>query len=629
VLPKIIKSTRLIILVTLISLGANAQQIVEGEVIVKLKGNPNAGKSNAFLGKALGKMQLKATFGRLGMHHMKAKQGQKIEDLLQELRNDPNVEYAEPNYIIKMIAPTSSEARPEKLSVEEGEKYFAQSSSSDSYTQSDNTQVKVTEAWGQMNENPQGVPIVAVIDTGFDYSHSVFTQKNAVWENPAEVNGLAHVDDDGNGYVDDFRGWNFVNGNNNPMDSDASDIKSHGTHVAGIILGVTQPLDSVQQARIKIMGLKFLGEGGTGSTSGAIQAIYYAVNNGAKVINMSWGGSTYSQSLHDALAYAYDHQVFLAAAAGNSTENNDTISMYPANLPVPSQITVAAVTDFDNLASFSNFGLTRVQMAAPGVGIYSTAVGGYRFMSGTSMASPFVAGLGALVLSERSDFSGYQVRNLLLNASDSVSQLVNKIQQGYRAQALSSLLSAQGQLGIQAAAQPGYVPNKPAGERAPASEQAQMGGCGLVSSSIMNQWRQNPSGPSTGSAQNWLLFAGFSLLPLMVWQALRMKSLYVDPQSRRRHERFVMNSEIKVKLGDRELTGHMSTISMGGLSFKADTLLEQGGLVTLQISSPNGQEQIEVEGRIVWSEENKAYGVQFANEKSEIGSWSKHLSKAS
>jgi len=602
---------------------------VEGEFLIKMKGKPNASKSQAFVGNASGKLQLKATYGQLGLHFMKIRPGQKVEQVLSELKANPDIEYVEPNYILRLV----DHSGLERLSLDEGASYMAQSWSSSSYNQTGNSQVKVTEAWNARSVNQNSIPIVAVIDSGVDYNHPVFNNWNAIWKNPFEFNGITGFDDDTNGYSDDVLGWNFVDGNNNPMDSDAPDIRSHGTHVAGIVLGVNHPMTGSGQARVKIMSLKFLGSGGGGSTAAAIQAIYYAVRNGARVINMSWGGGSYSQALHDALAYAYNQGVVLVAAAGNSSLNNDTNEMYPANFPIPSQLTVGAVNDWDSLATFSNFGQNRVQITAPGVSVYSTAVGGYRILSGTSMAAPFVSGLAAMIMSERPDLSGYQIRNLLLNSADSLSNLFDKIQQGARAQALNSILNAQ--MNIQAQGyQPSYEAVRPSSLRAPASEPepVKMGGCGMVSSSIMSRWIAGGPNGGIGSDSHqpsvaWIV--ALSLLPIIIWQGLRVRSRLADFASRRRHERFIMNSEIKVKVGDRELIGQMNTISAGGLSFKADTLLEKGGTVTLQISSPDGQENLEVQGRIVWSEENQAYGVQFDEEKTQIASWSKQLPKAS
>jgi len=609
------------------TLARNLNQI-DGEYLIKIKGKPNASKSQAFVGASSSKLQLKATYGQLGLHYMKIKPGYNAKIIEQELRANPDVEYIEPNYILRVIEGVEEQ----KFSIDEGEQWMANSFGSASYTQTGNQRVKVTEAWGQRSNFESSIPIVAVIDSGVDYTHSSFTNQNAIWINQIEQLGASGVDDDRNGYIDDIYGWNFADNNNNPMDSAAPDIRSHGTHVAGIVLGVNHPINSREPARVKIMSLKFLGAGGAGSTAAAIQSVYYAVQNGARVINMSWGGGSYSQALHDALAFAYAKGVVLIAAAGNSSQDNDATEMYPANFPIPSQLTVGAVNDFDKLATFSNFGQTRVTVTAPGVSVFSTAVGGFTRLSGTSMAAPFVAGLAAMVINERPELSGYQVRNLLLNSSDSIGELFSVIHQGARAQALNTVVNSQ--MNIQAQGfQPGYEPIRPASNaRFPASssvvEPVQMGGCGMVSSSIMSRWISGGAGG--GSSQPSLVWlVALSLLPLILWQGLRIHSKIVDYASRRRFERFTMNSAIKVKVGDRELVGQMNTISAGGVSFKADTFLEKGGAVTLQIASPDGQEQLEVQGRIVWSEESQVYGVQFAEEKSKIEAWSKHLTKAS
>lgn len=624
------KKLELVILLAL-SLGAataSAQNYVPGEIIVKMKGRPSGSKSAAFVGKVSGRMALKATFGKLNMHQLSLKAGEKVEDVLAELRNDPDVEYAEPNYYVEKVAEESAGADPQKYSMQDTVDRVSQMSAPATYHQS-YADTKVTEAWSQLTPSSDDV-IVAVVDTGVDYTHSVFTETNAIWTNPGEISGNG-LDDDGNGFIDDVRGWNFYANNNNPMDDD-----DHGTHVAGIVIGVAQDiiLGPRQNSRIKIMPLKFLGADGSGTTSSAISAIYYAVNNHAQVINNSWGGGNYSQSLHDALAYAYSQGVVIVTAAGNAHTNNDSTPMYPANYPVPSLISVAATNDWDSLASFSNYGATTVHMAAPGVSIYSTIPGNYfRYMSGTSMASPFVAGLAAMAFLEAPQLTGYQVKNLIVGSASSVSTLVPKTVSGGRANTLSTIVSAKS-LSSTSADQPVYVASAPSWYRAPASETAKVGGCGLVSTAVFKQGFGEGGGTSGGGSSGGALglVLAASLLPLLVWQVVRMRAL-AEGRNRRQHERFVLNSEIKVQVDGRELVGEMKTISKGGASFKADALLEKGGLVTLQISSPDGQEQVQVEGRVVWSEKNQSYGVQFAESKSSvlqsIQSWTSNLVKAS
>lgn len=574
---------------------AFAQEAVPGEYIIKMKGRPSSQRANQFLGKISGKAQLRATYGRLNIHHMRLKPGQSESTFVTEVANDPDIEYIEPNYIVRRAGGV--------------------------YSQS-GAQVRMTQAWAAMSPSASDIPVVAVIDSGIDYNHPVFVESEALWKNPGEIAGN-NVDDDGNGYVDDTFGWNFVNNTRLPYDDN-----EHGTHVAGIVLGATQDIlsASLEPARIRIMPLKFLSYDGSGTTSGAIQAIYYAVNNGANVINNSWGGGAYSQALHDALAYAYSHNVVIVNAAGNSGVNMDQYPMYPAAYPVPSSISVAATNNSDNLALFSNYGNNSVRMAAPGVGIKSTYVGGgFVYMDGTSMAAPFVAGLAALAWREAPGLSAYQIANLVVNSGANFAHLTNFIQSGNRADGYSLVMAAQGASGL-AAELPSY-----SGVRSPAGEAGQkVSGCGSVAFLKKEIFRPHQTPPSA----SLVILLALLLLPILMWNYLRRQSLAAIYAGRRQHERFLMDSEIKVNVGGRELIGQMKTISVGGLSFKtADAMLEKGGVITVQIASPDGTEQVQVEGRIVWNEKNQAYGVQFQNAREgvieRIRSWTAGLARSS
>ena len=231
--------------------------------------------------------------------------------------------------------------------------------------------------------------VTAVIDTGVDYRHQDLAAN--IWSNADEVAGNG-IDDDRNGYVDDTRGWDFANNENDPMDDNG-----HGTHVAGTIgavgnngVGVTGVAWSAL-----IMPLKFLDKSGSGALSDAIEAINYARVNGAKVINASWGGGAFSSALQSAITQYQQAGGIFVAASGNEGSNNSTTPSYPANYA--GVISVGASTRSDALASFSNFG-TNVQIVAPGQSILSTLPGNaYGTLSGTSMATPHAAGAIALL----------------------------------------------------------------------------------------------------------------------------------------------------------------------------------------------------------------------------------------
>lgn len=574
-------------------------QVVEGEYLIKFKmssGGPAIAQQ-----KLSGKALFKGSFPGMGLLHVSMKAGPDQKANYEALKNDPDVEYIEPNYIYEK-SQSESEA-------EAGVAAFA-SSDPNVYSQS-SARTGVADSWKV--ETPlsqlQSKVVVAVIDTGLDRNHQVFKPVNAggtgaLWVNQAEAVGRPGVDDDQNGFVDDVNGWNFINNTGNFADDD-----DHGTHVAGIVVGVGQNIFArpLEESKIVVMPLKFLGEGGAGTTSNAIRAIYYAVNNGARIINNSWGGSSYSRALHDAIIYAYDRHVLVVSAAGNYASNNDSSPIYPANYDVPSNLSVASASRFDDISGFSNYGATSVAVASPGEYIESTVVGDTtRQMSGTSMAAPFVAGLAARALREAPSLSGYQLKVLLMQTADPSSALKNKVVTGARVNALSAIQAAQQMVSINSS-QPTYNPSYLVDRSlASSAEEGGAGGCGLVKAVT-----KNGPGSGSGSGSNLAVIIGLLLAPLALWQSMRVRS----PRDQRRYDRFKMSSEIRVSVGGRELVGSVNTISEGGLSFNADAALEKGGVVTMRVQSPDGREVIEIQGQVMWNEQNQAYGVQFANAK--------------
>lgn len=279
------------------------------------------------------------------------------------------------------------------------------------------------EAWN--TGTGTGRTIVAVIDSGIDYNHPDL--KANMWVNTREIAGNGK-DDDGNGFKDDVYGYDFANNDANPMDDNG-----HGTHVAGTIGAVGNNGLGVSGVawKTRVMSLKFLDADGSGYMGDAIRALNYAVANGAKVINNSYGGGGSNPAMAAAIASAKNKGVIFVAAAGNDGSDNDASPAYPANYSGNNVVSVAATDRADKLAGFSNFGRTTVDIAAPGAGIYSTLPKGkYGTYSGTSMAAPHVAGALALVWDAHPTWTYRQVIDAVLNTADRVPGLTTKVATG-------------------------------------------------------------------------------------------------------------------------------------------------------------------------------------------------------
>ena len=256
--------------------------------------------------------------------------------------------------------------------------------------------------------------VVAVIDTGVDYRHPDLAGN--MWVNAAEQGGQAGVDDDGNGYVDDIYGYDFDHNDGDPMDD-----HYHGTHCAGTVGAAGNNGEGITGVcwGVRIMAVKFLDSSGNGSTSDAIASVQYATRMGARVTSNSWGGGSYNQGLKDAIDAAGAAGILFVAAAGNNSTNNDAAPHYPSNYTSANLIAVLATDRNDVRASFSNYGRTSVDLGAPGVSILSCKPGGsYQTLSGTSMATPHVAGACALLWSVDAGLSAGEVKDILLRTVD-------------------------------------------------------------------------------------------------------------------------------------------------------------------------------------------------------------------
>lgn len=279
--------------------------------------------------------------------------------------------------------------------------------------------------------------VVAVLDSGVDYTHLDLVSN--IWHRP---DSLPEYTDDELGTFNDEYGFNATDNIADPMDDNG-----HGTHCAGVIGAEGDNEEGIAGInwKVRIMPLKFLGRGGFGTTKDAIEAINYAIDrkrNGVNVavINASWGSTSKSKALEDAIRAAGEQGILFVAAAGNNGTDNDRSPHYPSNYNLPNVISVAALDRSDLLASFSNFGAKTVHIAAPGKDILSTWLDDdYREASGTSMATPQVAGVAALILANEPKLSVDKLRARVLKSVDKLETLSGKVESGGRINAAKAL----------------------------------------------------------------------------------------------------------------------------------------------------------------------------------------------
>jgi thermitase len=375
-----------------------------------------------------------------GLDVIEDEDGASADDVVAQYRALPEVEYAEANITITLDHDESGSkhvhANDEMFSRQWG---LFNSGENDGKAGAD---ISAMRAWAVTTGSDQVV--VAVIDSGVDYSHPDLA--NNIWTRPQIIK--AYQDDDLTSkgaiddVVDDVHGFNFVDDNDDPMDDNG-----HGTHCAGIIgaegdngLGIAGV-----NWNVKIMPLRFMDANGTGTTKDAIEAINYVIDRkragvNVRIISASWGSTAKSRALEDVIRKAFEEDILFVAAAGNSSSNNDQTSHYPSSYNLGNIVSVAALNRNDQLASFSNYGAKSVHIGAPGQEILSTWLEhGFTEKQGTSMATPFVSGVAALILAENPKMSVNDLRARLLKSVDVLPSLKGKVSSGGRINAAKAV----------------------------------------------------------------------------------------------------------------------------------------------------------------------------------------------
>ena len=397
-----------------LSAGEN-KSYIEGEVLIQLRQQDYAvTDKRARTLKALDVDVIKNL--KNNVYLVKLSKDDSVVSVTRRLGEYPDVEFAEPNY------------RRYITSVIPNDPLF------DSQWAHEN--IQSGDAW-EIQKGNESI-IVALGDSGVDYTHKDL--KDNVWTNDEEDwkasgPGYNGIDDDGDGYIDNYFGINAITGSGDPMDDEG-----HGTHVAGIVgaEGNNSVGISGVNWHVSVMGVKFITIDGSGSIADEIEAIQFATSKGAKIFNMSFSGSYFSEIERYAIANA--KEVLFITAAGNERTDNDDMPSYPANYDLPNIISVAASNQSDDLAYFSNQGKNTVSVAAPGVSILSTLPGDdYGSLSGTSMATGYVTGLAALILAKSPYTSVANLKDRILRTVDTNANLQGKILTGGRINAYRAL----------------------------------------------------------------------------------------------------------------------------------------------------------------------------------------------
>jgi subtilisin family serine protease len=407
---------------------AAPRAFIDGELLVKFRPQVSLARRNARTSQ-LSAQRLKR-LARVGVDHLRLPPGLDLEAIAAQLRQDPEILAVQPNYVrsVTSVGPPN-----------------------DPYWLTNETdlwglrKIEAPLAWATFTWGSEDV-VVADIDTGVDYNHPDLAPN--MWRNPLEIPGNG-IDDDGNFYVDDVFGIDTANDDGNPMDD-----HGHGTHTAGTIAAAGNNGIGVTGVtwNSKIIACKFLKANGQGSDAAAVECFDYLIDLKSRGVNIrvtsnSWGstrGSGYPQALDNVIGEAGAAGILSIFAAGNFSSNNDVTPFDPASINEDSIISVAASDAQDLRAGFSNYGATSVDLAAPGVSILSTFGGGYGFLSGTSMATPHVAGVAALLFARNPGLTPIGAKQLILGNVDPIGAWTSLVASGGRLNAFRSLSATMG-----------------------------------------------------------------------------------------------------------------------------------------------------------------------------------------
>ena len=378
------------------------------DVLVKFKANVQPlRQSQHRLNMRVSRMKSFKAIG--GIEHWTFETPMDARQVIEQLKNDPDIEYIEPNY----------------------RRYFRRVPNDPGFSMQwglNNTgqlagavagvDMQVPLAW-DINTGSKNV-VVAVIDDSIDIFHEDLYAN--IWTNPGEIPNNGQ-DDDNNNYIDDVHGWDFVDNDNDPS-ANPGTLEGHGTHVAGNIgamgdngLGVTGV-----NWNVSIMPLKFLGD-----VASQLGALDYAIANGATIVNASWGGSQFSFAESAGMKKLLDAGILLVAAAGNWEGNNDRVPDYPSGLPYANILAVSALDMNGSLTPWSHFGSTHVDVAAPGVDVYTTSSNvtstkSYKYATGTSFSSPLTAGVAALISAQYPTATYQEIKGRIMASATPMAQ---------------------------------------------------------------------------------------------------------------------------------------------------------------------------------------------------------------